>query len=71
MRTMLYRCVVRLYRAIARRLDGVAHALGGHDYSEAEPSPSGKSGYRCRHCSHYSNASVRALYAACPGKVKP
>lgn len=38
-----------------------------HDYAEAEPSNSGKRGWRCRVCGRYTNAPVKAKFDPCPG----
>lgn len=42
----------------------------GHDWQEAEPSRSGKLGWRCAACGHYSNAPVKAVYDRCPHRTR-
>lgn len=37
-----------------------------HEYKEAQPSRSGKSGVRCIFCDHYTNGMERGKYSACP-----
>lgn len=64
-----YLAVCRLYQRLGSVFDRAAGALGGHTYRQAEPSPSGKMGWRCNGCGHYSNAPVRPLYASCVAKL--
>lgn len=47
-------------------LDDWQNAIaGGHHYLSAEDSPSGKMGWRCVFCNHYSNAPVKAKFDQC------
>ena len=41
----------------------------GHIDGRAEPSPSGKLGWRCSSCGRYSNAPVKAVYERCPARL--
>jgi hypothetical protein len=42
-----------------------------HEYESAEPSPSGKMGFRCKLCGHYTNAPSKGRFSPCPKKVLP
>jgi hypothetical protein len=46
--------------------DSRLEELEGHRYEVAEPSPSGKMGWRCEACGHYTNGPVKARFDQCP-----
>jgi rubrerythrin len=48
------------------RADSRIEELEGHRYKVAEPSPSGKMGWRCAACGHYTNGPVKARFDPCP-----
>ena len=54
--------------AVAVWMSGIDNILGC-EFERAESSHSGKMGFRCMVCSHYSNAPVRGSAAPCKGKV--
>jgi len=53
-----------------RKLRKVAGPLFGHDWREAEPSPSGKCGWRCSLCDKYSNAPVLSCLDPCDKRIE-
>lgn len=55
--------------AVAVWMDGIDQILGC-EFERAEPSASGKNGYKCRICDHYSNAPVRGSVSPCKEKVR-
>jgi hypothetical protein len=54
--------------AVAVWMDAIDGILGC-EFERAEPSASGKQGYKCRICDHYSNAPVRGSVQPCRQKV--
>ncbi|MGE5607644.1 MAG: hypothetical protein ACM359_00170 [Bacillota bacterium] len=57
-------------RAGRKRAERMLEELVGHAWVDAEPSASGKAGFRCLYCDHYTNAPVKAVYSPCPKLVE-
>ncbi len=55
--------------AVSVWMNGIDEILGC-EFERDIASPSGKQGYRCRVCKHYSNAPVRGSAAPCKEKVR-
>lgn len=55
--------------AVSVWMNGIDEILGC-EFERDAPSNSGKMGFRCRVCKHYSNAPVRGSAAPCKEKVR-
>lgn len=62
---------IRHANPVRRYREWYADKWYGHDWGEAEPSRSGKSGWRCERCGKYSNGPVKAIYERCPARPGP
>ena len=57
-------------RAGRKRAERMLEELVGHAWVDAESSPSGKAGFRCLYCGHYTNTPAKAVYSPCPKLVE-
>ena len=66
----LWRMEAQTRSNVLLQLAPLLNELVSHDWREAEPSPSGKTGVRCSLCDRYSNAPIKTCFDPCDVRLK-